>query len=248
MHTQQHTYGILASVFCMLFLACGPAQLLGPTTTPLPTQTPIPSSTPTALPSPTLQPSPAADSSDDIYAALLEQVKQADPNFDFTALRMAYAGSEDYDPYSFSAMATKKTMYAALDDKDYETALELANQMLETNYISPDAHVAALYACEGLGQAQEAEFHRYVLKGLIASIMSSGDGKSEETAYVVVLIDEEYLLLDVLGIEHSGQQLAEKDGHMFDMFEGMEKKTNTPVTLYFNVDIPLRWMQDSMQP
>ena len=139
-------------------------------------------------------------------------------------------------------------MVTALRDNDNETALKLANEILEQNYIFPDAHAAAIQAYQNLGQSEEVNYHRYVLNGLIKSIIQSGDGKSPETAFVVVLIEEEYAILAVLGIEHSGQSEMNVDGHSYDVFNGTDSRSGSPVEIYFNIDIPFGDLTNFLNP
>jgi len=204
--------------------------------------------TPTAARQGTPTPTPVPGSFDAMYAALREQAGQANPNSDFTALRMAFVETDEYDPYNFAAGELKLQMNAALEAKDYELAYEVSGQMLDQGRLSPDAHLGALFALEGLKQPEEAEFHRYVLDGLVGSILNSGDGRSAETAYVVVLIEEEYLILGALRIGDVAQSTIEENGHSYDVFDGLDGITNGPVTVYFNIDIPFQWLAGSMTP
>lgn len=247
--------GLILSCSAVPFLKPTPTPLPTVTFTPLPTHTPVPS--PTAPPTPTLTStsapsatpvSVATESADTPYVALLERVKQADPEVDFTALRLAYTDTDDYDPYNFQLGELQQEMYAALNAQDYETTLEVAKQILEINYVSTDTHLAALLAYEGLGDTDRADYHRYVLDGLIDSILASGDGKTPETAFVVIFVEEEYAILSVLDIESGGQTLVEDDGHSYDKFEGVDNNTNEAVTLYFNVDRIFDWFANSFTP
>ncbi len=139
-------------------------------------------------------------------------------------------------------------MLSALDDGNYAQAIELADQILEKNYLYPEAHIASILAHEELGQTRDADYHRYVRKGLINSILHSGDGKKPESAYVVVLIEEEYLILDVLGISEGGQSMTSVGGHFYDVFTGVDTQTNKPVTVYFNIDTPFHKLYNTMNP
>ncbi len=216
-----------------------------PTRPPTPTPTREPTKLPTARATASPRSTPHAASADATYAALLARAQKADPTLDFMALRMAYVETTGYDPYGFDQVERKADMYTALGNKDYEQALALADQILEQNYLSPDAHLVALNAHEGLGHTQDADLHRYFLNGLVTSIMESGDGKSPETAFIVVLIEEEYMILSVLGVRSGGQRIAEEDGHSYDVFEGILGETDTQVTVYFNIDIPFQWLANS---
>ena len=67
-----------------------------------------------------------------------------------------------------------------------------------------------------LGDTGKADFHRAVLNGLIDSILKSGDGKSPKTAWVVISVHEEYVVLQVLGFKPSQQSLLHQDDHSYD--------------------------------
>ncbi len=214
--------------------------------TPTPSQTTRPTPTLTVTsPPPTEVDTQAADAT---FASLLERVKQADPSVDFTEFRMAYAKTSHYDPYDNWYQELETAMFTALNAKDYEYALKLANDVLEKNYIFPDAHLVAIGAYDGLGQSKQAEYHRYVLKGLIKSILQSGDGKSPESAYVVVLIQEEYTILSVLGIKDADQGIVHINGHSYDVFNGVDSKSKNPVTVNFNIDIPFNILKSELNP
>jgi hypothetical protein len=179
---------------------------------------------------------------DAIYAELLLRVKAADPAIDFTQFRLAFSQTSQYDPYGFGNAHLKDSMITALDDNNYKLAAELADQLLEKNYIFPEAHIVAIQAADALGQTQQAEFHRYVLRGLIDSILSSGDGKSPESAFVVVLIEEEYLIVKILNIKdaiNEDSTLVVQNQH-FDVFDGIDGETNKSMKVYFNIEIPFR--------
>lgn len=181
------------------------------------------------------------------YPILLERVKRSDPNFDFTNLRWTYAQTTSYDPYTNAESELIDSMYDAYDNKDYELAVELANQMLDDNYLLPDPHFILLQAYEKLGDQQNADFHNYLLRGLISSISKLGNGRSPETAFIVVQFEEEYFLLYLLGIQTGQQTFQEIDGIPYDIFEGVDETTNENITIYFDITIPYQWLNKSIQ-
>lgn len=232
---------------------CGWQPPAAPAVKPTAAVTSAPDATKAVVPSATtfVEATPSAEpqsSSDAAFAALLERVKRSDPSVDFTEFRLAYTKTSLYDPYSFSLQDAQTSMVAALNDKDYEQALKLANDVLARNYIYADAHAVAMRADQGLGRTQDANLHQYILNGLIDSILKSGDGKSPETAYQVVLIEEEYLVLNVLGIEDHGQSEMDANGHSYDVLNGVVTKTNAPIAVYFNIDIPFGALGNSFKP
>ena len=173
------------------------------------------------------------------YAVLLASLKAGNTDIDYTRLRLNYMDSPEYK----AAKDTSKSedaMFEELDKKDYPAALKDAETVLESNYVNIDAHYVALVANREMGAMDKAEFHRTVFRGLINSIRNSGDGKSMETAWVVITVHEEYVVLRVLGFRPSQQSLVNQNGHSYDVMKVKSIEDGTEQTFYFNVDIPFK--------
>ena len=177
--------------------------------------------------------SPTADK----YQTLVARLKRGDTTVNFRELRQAYADSPEYTE-SYDPDATR-AMYEAYRRGDYAGALEDANKLLAAYYLDIDAHQVAYLADRALHVDEEAEFHHRIAHGLIQAILQSGDGKSPETAWVVLSTHEEYIVLQVLGLQPGSQSLMRKGTHSYDVLEPVDPKTNAKVTLYFNIDAPM---------
>lgn len=189
----------------------------------------------------------AQEASKPSYEALLEKVKKADPKADFTALRMACTQTRGYNPYDYIARKSRRAALNALAEKDYRKALEHAEKCLTKNYLDIEAHRIAWRAHTELKNPDKAKFHGYVRDGLLQSILKSGDGKSPKTAYVVIATDEEYVVLDVLGVKFRQQTLIREQGHSYDRHEGVSRETGKEITSFFNIDRPFKWLEDSLK-
>lgn len=177
------------------------------------------------------------------YNEIVAKLKVGDKNVDFKELRVAYAGTihtADTDPQ-------KKAMTAALNAKKFDEAIKNADAILAADYADMDAHLGEYIAYRGLQNSEQADFHKFVLKGLLDSIAKSADGKSFETAFEVIEVDEEYVLLRFMGLMPSKQSTSEKNGHSFDVLETVNPKTNEKVTLYFNIDIEEKHLRDALK-
>lgn len=192
-----------------------------------------------AQPKPTPSPTPA-------FPALLERAKKGDPALDFQELRMAYTETAGYSPYG-ADRASRQQMFAALNAKDYNTALELANKILAGNYLDINAQFGAYVSHRELTHTDEAAKHRFLFEGLIRSIEKSGDGKTPATAFVVISTDEEYALLNWMGLRATGQALVAADGHSYDRMTVLNPKTNEKADYYFNIDKPFNWLGKSLK-
>lgn len=189
--------------------------------------------------------SPAPAPSKPAYDALLERVKKSDKTVDFKELRFAYTETSKYSPYG-GDRAKRKTMFDGLDAKQYDKALAAANEILDSNYLDLMAHFGAFVSNRELGNAEKAAYHRFVFDGLMDSIKNSGDGKTQETAFVVISTDEEYVLFNFLGLRVQSQALLKENGHSFDKMTALNPETRETVVYYFNIDKPFNWLGKSL--
>ncbi|MGD0294842.1 MAG: DUF4919 domain-containing protein [Terracidiphilus sp.] len=173
------------------------------------------------------------------YATLLASLKAGNTSIDYTRLRLSYMDSPERKAAKDTSNS-EKAMFEELDKKDYPAALKDAEAVLESDYVNIDAHFVALVANQEMGAMDKAEFHRTVFRGLINSIRNSGDGKSPETAWVVITVHEEYVILRVLGFRPSQQSLLSQNGHSYDVMKVKNAEDGTEQTFYFNVDIPFK--------
>jgi hypothetical protein len=184
-----------------------------------------------------LPPAVAAPASE--YAMLLASLKAGKTDIDYTRLRLSYMDSPEYKAAK-DVSKSENAMTEALNKKDYPAALKDAETVLESNYVNIDAHYVAFVANKEMGATDKAQFHRTVFRGLTDSIRNSGDGKSPATAWVVINVHEEYVMLRVLGFRPSQQSLVNQDGHSYDVMKVKNAEDGTEQTFYFNVDIPFK--------
>jgi len=188
----------------------------------------------------------AQDSPKRSFAALLERAKKSDATLDFKELRMAYTETADYSPYG-GERETRKKMFASLNAREFDAAVESAEKILAKNYVEINAHFVAYVAHRESGRAEKATFHKFMFDGLVKAITGSGDGKTAETAYVVITTDEEYTLFNILGLRPAGQSLITQNGHSFDRMTATNPKSNETVVYFFNIDKPFNWLGQSLK-
>lgn len=183
-----------------------------------------------------VDPAPQEKSSTAAYPDLLAKLKEGDTKIDYRALRMAYTQTKEYSPYGTGSDETTP-MFKALNDKKYKDALKLAEEILKDNYVEMNSHYVASLAHESLGNKEKAEFHKAVFLGLVNSIIGGKDGKSAKTAYEVISVPEEYVIVNILKYQRGSQSLVNEDGHKFDVLTVTHRETKETVRLYFNVDL-----------
>jgi len=180
------------------------------------------------------------------YAALLARVKKSDSTVDFIDKGPATTETAEYNPYG-GDRETRQKMLAALQARQFDQAVELAEKILTANFVEINAHFVAYVANRELGHADKATFHKFMFDGLIKSIKGSSDGLSAETAFVVISTDEEYVLFNFLGLRPSEQSLVTRNGHSFDRMTASNPKTNETVVYFFNIDKPFNWLGQSLK-
>ncbi len=165
---------------------------------------------------------------------MLDKARRGDPGVDFTALRMAWAArlakASSADP------ELRKKLRDALHDDRWAAVIETGNQVLAQNYLDIDAHMFVAFAYEQSHQPEKAAPHRVVGDGLMKSILASGNGRSFETAFVVISVDEEYSVLRHYRLAPDKQDLVHSGGHSYDVLTARTRDTHDEATVYFNID------------
>jgi hypothetical protein len=174
---------------------------------------------------------------------LLAAARQDPENTDFAALRLAYTQSPGYAPYE-QDRETGAALQKALEEVDLQAARTAVDQLLAHNYLNIDAHMTAAHLYRRLDDLASVDYHRQFGHGLLKSIFRSGDGRSFETAWVVIAVAEEYAVCMALGdVETESQRLVEHEDHRFDVLTVRHPRTQETRELTFNVDLPMDWAE-----
>lgn len=178
------------------------------------------------------------------YEKALQQLKSGDLKIDFKALRVNCAASKyecQADPDDI------KVLSSLLNDKKFDQALKNVNKSLEKVFVDADLHYIAFIANSESGNNEKAEFHKAVIRGLLDSIQDNKRGQSEEDAFVVINVHEEYTFLRFSNMQVTRQSLSHKNGHSYDIMVCKElSDKGREVTAYFNVDIPTQSLRDAL--
>jgi hypothetical protein len=179
------------------------------------------------------------------YEKALQQLKSGDVRVDFKALRLNCAAGK----YECQADSDDiKSLFSLLNDKKFDQALKKANQALEKIFVDAELHYIAFIANTESGNKDQAEFHKAVIRGLLDSIQDNKHGNSEDDAFVVINVHEEYTFLRFSKMQVTKQSLTHKNGHTYDVMvcKDMSNDTDREVTAYFNIDIPTQSLRDAL--
>lgn len=180
------------------------------------------------------------------YEKLLDQAKTDPDNLDFYAFRMAYANSPLYDPYSENT-ETKDLLNNANEEQDWLAAASIIDEMLRINYVDFMTHIRASNVFKYLSDNDKSNYHYKIALGLINSFPKGEKNDSFDTAYIVINVDEEYNFIKFWGVELISQSLCKKDGHEYDVLYCLDPKTGNKKEKYFNIDIPKRWLKNTIR-
>ena len=184
---------------------------------------------------------PAATAS---YEKALQQVKSGDLKIDFKALRVNCAASKyecEAEPDDIQLLSS------LLKDKKFDQALKKVDGLLEKVFVDAELHYVAFIANSESGNNEKAEFHKTVIQGLLDSIQENKHGRSEEDAFVVINVHEEYTFLRFSHMQVTKQSLIHKGAHSYDVMVCKDMNNDgREVTAYFNVDIPTQSLRDAL--
>jgi hypothetical protein len=172
------------------------------------------------------------------YADLTKRAADGDRSVDFTVLRASYPYTDQWDPFGNKTAALLDQAVAAAKGRDCSTALEKLEEILRLDFTIDAAHAVRSDCLAETGNGPASKIESAVADGLIRSLMNSGDGNEERTAYVVMTEREEMdvlanrrLVLKVRQTEIRGQ-----DGHFYDEVQATSAQSGESVkTVYFDV-------------
>lgn len=159
-----------------------------------------------------------------------------------TELRLAYAASAEYNPYDTKISDIRKAASDFYDQKMFPEAIAEAQKGLARSQYNIDLLIILATCYRTLGDTANADKSRELWMSLMDSVLRSGDGLGYATAFKVISVDEEYSLLRVLQLEVINQSLESHDGSQFDVMRVKSGKSDQEFVLYFNVDLPKKWL------
>jgi hypothetical protein len=174
-----------------------------------------------------LQPS-ALPSND--YVAMTERLKDGVNDINFGQLRKAAISQAKYNGYD---QLDIKPVISAFGAHDWTGVQTLCDKQLAHDYLDISAHLLDALAADKLGRPDAAALHRRIWHGMVDAILASGDGKSAQTAFHVIGVDEEYFILRIMRLKLGKQSLVVKDG-AFDVLDVADEQ-GTQHELWFDI-------------
>ncbi len=153
--------------------------------------------------------------SDDHYPKLMKRYKEGDTTLTIKEYRKLYYGNfffEDADEPDYeliTALNDSLKTYEqkdSLTEKDYRRVIELSEMYVE----STPFNMRRIYELYGLHMmvrdTAKAEIYMDKVSKLVRTILSTGDGLTEKTAFHVLEVGHEYFILSAIGFSFGGSQ------------------------------------------
>ena len=182
------------------------------------------------------------------YPELLRRFQAADTTLTAEQLYYFYYGTAtrpDYNPYRLNNYDGVKEALSGdtVTEEGWRKAAQVIDEELESDPTNLRFHVYRQMAYSNLygKESREAADAYNQVMMLFSTIMSSGNGKTPETAFHVISTTDEYGLMDMLGLSLKSQSLVERNGRSYDLMEFQENKYDLE-SIYFDVTVCMEAM------
>ncbi len=165
-------------------------------------------------------------------AAMVEKAKANDPATDMLWLRRENAKALGY----VSPRWEDGRKAFDLLDKEPAKAAALAEDWLKANPLDIDANYLCEIAYDKLGRKDDEARTHNLLMALLQSVMGGKNGKTPETAWNAVSVDEEYQILRLIGAKPKSQALLSDKGSHYDAMTVTRGDNDKEITIHFNID------------
>ncbi len=172
------------------------------------------------------------------YPELFKRYQAGDTTLTLREYRLLYYGFVFQDQYSiFNERDSATTVQAVLEKEtptkqEWQTLIRLEKKYLAIEpFDMRDLHLVYVAYMELKDSAHASIYHDKILK-IARTIMATGDGKTEASAFYVISVAHEYDLIGILGFEHTTEQklTAGKCDYI-----GLKKNEYNVEGLYFDV-------------
>ncbi|PWN70016.1 DUF4919 domain-containing protein [Chryseobacterium phosphatilyticum] len=170
------------------------------------------------------------------YPKLLKRLKQNDTLLTGNQYRHLYFGytfQKEYNPYKASKNAEELGKYyrgESISEKDLPRGVQLFHEALEENPLDLRAMNYLTHLYHLTNDDDYAKKIAGNLHGLLGAILTSGDGMKCETAFHVISVTDEYMVLNRFQMESVSQNSHSK----CDYHEFQKGKYKIP-GFYFNI-------------
>lgn len=182
------------------------------------------------------------------YPELLRRFEAADTTLTAEQIHYFYYGTAtrpEFDPFQSEhvayALLKGELKGDTLTEENWKQAAEIVEKYLDEDPTNLGFHIYKQNVYYELyGEESEEAYNAYIqVVMLYSAIASTGDGKSQETAFHVICVPDEYALMEMFGLLPKSQALMEKHGRSYDRMD-LEENEFGLEALYFDITICMK--------
>lgn len=154
------------------------------------------------------------------YEKLIFKFKGYPKSLDSIEAQYLYYGRNFRNDKISTSDESFKSLVEAFKQNNFADCIKQGKALYDKDPTNLDVLLILLRAYDSVKDGNNFIHHLNQFRTLTEGIRSSGDGKSEKTAYIVNSVGDEYILLNILNIgqDYTRSSKASKDA-MFDIWE-----------------------------
>jgi hypothetical protein len=171
----------------------------------------------------------------DTYSDYVKKLESGETNIDYQDFRFSFLKSEQFNLAQAASKefdSLKRQMYVQMNAANHQEVIQITKKLLSIDYTDMKAHKILRQTYKIIGDTANAAKYKTIQFGLMNSILQKGDGRSCETAWPVIQVEEEYFILEMVGAKLKEQTLVQ-DGGICDKMDFKVDGKNK--TYYFEV-------------
>lgn len=174
------------------------------------------------------------------YDQLFQRFMQNDTTLTLTDYRTLYYGQafrDNYRPYARHDSVRSLNAYLnTVENPDFNKVLNYTHLILEEFPFNLEQIFLTGIAYDKLDKKAQARIWLKKYEHLITAIISTGDGRSAKTAFMVTKTSDEYNVIRAFRLRFASQSLIMENYHNYDKMD-LEENEHAIGALYFNVDL-----------
>ena len=162
-----------------------------------------------------ISPSVAVPPYRDKYAKLVKQLETGQTNINYSEFRESFLESEQFKTASRQKPdlnTLRKEMHDLMQKSKSAEIIGVTKKMLSIDYTDMEAHKILHQTYKIIGDTANSKKYHDIEFGLLNSIIKKGNGKTCQTAWPVIQINEEYFILQMLGTKLLKQSVDNTGG------------------------------------
>ncbi|MCD9856525.1 DUF4919 domain-containing protein [Epilithonimonas sp. JDS] len=164
--------------------------------------------------------------SDFYYEKMLFKYKALPKSIDSIEAQHLYYGRTFLEKTVSTSDDEFKKLLKDFNKKNYPEAIAKTRDLLAKDPTNLDLLMIMLQCYDKLQDVKNFSYYLSQFKLLTSAILDSGDGKSEDSAFVVNSVGDEYILINVIQIPRQASRSSKPaTGGMFDIWENNNTKT-----------------------